>query len=183
MKDRVPGPSSSNTPDGRPLEEQPTWRLDFPIDWPEDELRARRDFTRFLMLTSLAFAAGQFWILLLRVFRKAGGLPPLVEIAGVEDVPVGSIRLFEYPEPGNACVLVRLSRSEYAAFGQKCTHLSCPVIPDPEKGLAHCPCHEGLFDLHSGRPLAGPPRRPLPRITLEVRGGSIYATGIGEGIV
>jgi Rieske Fe-S protein len=41
-----------------------------------------------------------------------------------------------------------------------------------------CPCHEGYFDLESGRPLAGPPRRPLPRVLVEVRGQDIYATGV-----
>jgi nitrite reductase/ring-hydroxylating ferredoxin subunit len=170
-------------PDGRPAEEQPIWRKDFPIDWPEDELRARRDFTRFLMLTSLAFVVGQFWIVLLRVFRKARGLPPITEIASLDELPVESSRLFEYPGPGNACLLVRFSKTEFAAFGQKCTHLSCPVIPDAASGRGHCPCHEGSFDLRSGRPLAGPPRRPLPQVTLEIRDGRIYATAIAEGIV
>ena len=34
-------------PDGAPYSEQPQWRNDFPIDWPQDELVARRDFTKF----------------------------------------------------------------------------------------------------------------------------------------
>jgi hypothetical protein len=49
-------------PDGAPLEEQPRWRQDFPIDWPQDHYVSRRDFTKFMVLTSLAFTAGQFWI-------------------------------------------------------------------------------------------------------------------------
>jgi hypothetical protein len=32
-------------PDGRPMSAQPTWRRDFPIDWPEDEEVTRRDFS------------------------------------------------------------------------------------------------------------------------------------------
>jgi Rieske Fe-S protein len=52
------------------------------------------------------------------------------------------------------------------------------VIPKPDAGVFHCPCHEGVFDLRTGRVIAGPPPRPLPRILLEVRGGDIYATGI-----
>src|SRR5262249_2865382 len=51
-------------PDGRPMEEQPPWRADFPIDWPQDEYVERRDFMKFLVLTSLAFTAGQFWIVM-----------------------------------------------------------------------------------------------------------------------
>jgi Rieske Fe-S protein len=64
------------------------------------------------------------------------------------------------------------------AFSQKCTHLSCAVIPEPGQGQLRCPCHHGYFDMSEGRPVAGPPRRRLPRITLEVRDGVIYATGV-----
>lgn len=49
-------------PDGRPAAEQPRWRQDFPIDAAQDEYVARRDFTKFMVLTSLAFAVGQLWI-------------------------------------------------------------------------------------------------------------------------
>jgi Rieske Fe-S protein len=52
------------------------------------------------------------------------------------------------------------------------------VIPKPEEGRLHCPCHEGHFSLASGEPLAGPPRRPLPRILLELRQGRVFATGV-----
>jgi len=51
-------------------------------------------------------------------------------------------------------------------------------VPHVEENRIHCPCHQGYFDLASGRPIAGPPRRPLARILLEVRGGAIYATGV-----
>ena len=86
--------------------------------------------------------------------------------------------MFQYPGELDNCVLVRLSEHDLVAYSQKCTHLSCAVIPQPEKGVLHCPCHHGFFDLRSGAPTAGPPRRPLPRITLAVRGQDIYATGV-----
>jgi Rieske Fe-S protein len=35
-----------------------------------------------------------------------------------------------------------------------------------------------VFDLRTGRQLAGPPPRPLPRIALEIRGDEIFATGV-----
>jgi Rieske Fe-S protein len=40
-----------------------------------------------------------------------------------------------------------------------------------------------VFDMASGRAIAGPPQRPLVRISLEVRGRDIYATGIQRGLV
>lgn len=165
-------------PDGRPPETQPVWRRDFPIDWPWDEYRSRRDFTGFLLLTSLAFVVGHAWIAGLSALRRARGRPPGLEIAGAGEVPVGGTRAFEYPRPGDACILVRLGSDRFVAYDRRCTHLSCPVMPELEKGRFHCPCHEGSFDVESGAPLAGPPRRPLSRIVLEVRDGRVYATGI-----
>jgi Rieske Fe-S protein len=52
-----------------------------------------------------------------------------------------------------------------------------------EAGTIHCACHEGYFDLRSGRPIAGPPRRPLTLVHLEVMGGVVYATGVEERTV
>ena len=75
---------------------------------------------------------------------------------------------------------MRLTTSEFVAFSQKCTHLSCAVIPRPAEGSFYCPCHEGRFDLRTGAPTAGPPRRPLTRIVLDVRGRDIYAVGVEE---
>ena len=91
---------------------------------------------------------------------------------------MGGLRVFEYPAKGDPCVLVRLSDDRFVAYDRRCTHLSCPVMPRPEAGRFDCPCHEGHFDLATGTPLAGPPRRPLPRVTLERRGGRVLATGI-----
>jgi Rieske Fe-S protein len=165
-------------PDGRPLQDQPAWRQDFPIDWPQDEYVERRDFVKFLTLTSLAFAVGQFWIAGQSWMRRRSLPPDAKRVAALSAIPVGGSIVFDYPAQHDSCVLVRLSTTDLVAFSQKCTHLSCAVIPKPAEGVFHCPCHEGLFDLRTGRQLAGPPPRPLPRILLEIRGDDVYAVGI-----
>ena len=165
-------------PDFQPAEAQPAWRHDFPIDWPQDHYVERRDFMKFLVLTSLAFTVGQFWIGAQNWWRKGRGIPGIRRIASLDDLAVGSSIVFSYPDEHDICVLVRLAATELVAYSQKCTHLACAVIPVPEQGVLHCPCHEGYFDLRSGRPTAGPPSRPLPRILLDVRGRDIYATGV-----
>jgi len=170
-------------PDGRPLDDQPAWRRDFPIDWAADQDVERRDFVKFLTLTSLAFVIGQFWIAGQRWLRRRADAPDARRIAAASDVPVGGSLVFEYPNPHDTCVLVRVTESEFVAFSQKCTHLSCAVIPKPDEGVFHCPCHEGVFDLRTGRVIAGPPPRPLPRILIEVRGADIYATAVETGSV
>ena len=170
-------------PDNRAPDEQPRWRQEFPIDLPQDDYRTRRDFTKLMVITSFAFVVGQSWIVLLSRLRRARGDAPLQDIAGVEELPVGRAKLFHYPGPGDACLLVRVAAEQFVAYGQKCTHLSCPVIPKPEAQRLHCPCHEGAFDLLTGEPVAGPPRRPLPRISLSVRGNRIYANGVQQGVL
>ena len=164
-------------PDGRPLSEQPPWHQDFPTDIPEDDALARREFTKFLVLTSGAFVAGQCWIGLMSLLRDDKPLPEK-RVAAEGDVPPGGVVEFRYPGEDDPCLLIRLRDGRLVAYGQQCSHLSCAVIPEPERGHLRCPCHNGYFELSEGRPIAGPPRRPLPRVTLEVREGVIFATGV-----
>ncbi len=170
----------TRAPDGRPMEQQPAWRTDFPIDSPQDQYVERRDFMKFMVLTSLAFAAGQFWIAAQNWWRKRRGQPEIRRVAALDDISIGGAITFEYPRPHDDCLLIRTPDNQLLAYGQKCTHLSCAVRPQVDQGVMHCPCHEGVFDLASGRPLAGPPRRPLPRVRIELRGNDIYATGVEE---
>jgi Rieske Fe-S protein len=170
-------------PDWRPMEEQPAWRTDFPIDWPQDHYVERREFMKFMVLTSLALTAGQVWIAAQNWLRRRSAAPEVRRVATLAEVPIGAVLEFEYPGPADDCVLVRPRAQTLLAYSQKCTHLSCAVIPRVDRGVIECPCHNGFFDLASGRPIAGPPQRPLPRIRLEVRAGEIYATGVEERTV
>lgn len=181
---RIENPDSiSKSPDGRPERDQPAWREQFPIDWPTDDFRSRRDFTKLLGLTSLAFVVGQLWIVLLAYRRRTPNGLPSMEVASRDELAIGASKIFDYPRAGATCVLTRVAADRFVAYGQKCTHLSCPVIPNPENNCLQCPCHDGVFDLETGRPLAGPPRRPLPRLQLEVRGGRVFAVGVEDGVL
>ena len=170
------------TPDGRPPDEQPKWRKDFPIDTAQDNYVARRDFTKFMVLISGSFVAGQAWIALKTLGGKHTGPGPR-PIARVDEIAVGQAAVFAYPDEHDTCLLVRAGEDEFLAYSNKCSHLSCAVIPDVKSGRLLCPCHHGSFDLATGRPLAGPPRRPLARIVLDVRDGTVYATGVEERTV
>jgi nitrite reductase/ring-hydroxylating ferredoxin subunit len=165
-------------PDGRADSEQPQWRQDFPIDWPNDHYVARRDFTKFLVLTSLAFAVGQLWIAVQNFFRRRRGEPPVQFVARPDQIPADGTLTFTYPGQHDQCVIVRTGENQFTAFSRQCTHLSCSVVPEPDNRRFFCPCHEGAFDIATGDAIAGPPRRPLARITLEVKQGAIYAVGV-----
>jgi nitrite reductase/ring-hydroxylating ferredoxin subunit len=167
-------------PDRGAMDNQPKWRQDFPIDTPQDGYVARRDFTKFMGLTSFAFVVGQFWIALQNRWRKGRGSAPVLAVGRLGDLPVGKAMTFHYPTETDPAILLRPDAETLLAYSSQCTHLQCPVLPEMEAGRLHCPCHAGYFELRTGRPTAGPPRRPLPRIKLEVRGGMIYASGFEE---
>jgi Rieske Fe-S protein len=170
-------------PDQRPMHEQPRWRRDFAIDWPEDHYVARRDFAKFLVLTSGAFVAGQAWIAANSLLRKRRPAPARQKIGALSALPFGSATMFAYPTQHDPCLLIRTRDDKLLAYSQKCTHLSCAVVPKLDEGILHCPCHEGIFDLATGRNIAGPPPRPLPAIELEVIGDDIFAIGVKERTV
>lgn len=48
------------------------------------------------------------------------------------------------------------------------------------QACTECDTHKGqsMIQLDTGRPLAGPPKRPLARVILEIRDGNVVATGI-----
>jgi Rieske Fe-S protein len=170
-------------PDGRPAEEQPNWRRNFPIDWASDQFVARREFVKFLLLTSGAFVAGQSWITAQHLLRKNRPAPARKKIASLRELPVASAMTFDYPDEHAPCLLIRTDDRTLVAYSQECTHLSCAVVPRIEEGVLHCPCHEGYFDLLTGRNISGPPPRPLPRIVLEVQGDDVYAVGVETRMV
>ena len=158
-------------------ERDPLWREELPVNAADERYVNRRQFSKFLVLTSLAMLAGNVWILLKSTFSKRSRQPALA-IATTEEIPIGGVKLFSYPGIHDDCLLIRRGATEWSAFSQKCTHLSCAVYYSAEANRIECPCHEGFFSARDGRVLAGPPQRPLPRILVERRGGQLVAVGI-----
>ena len=158
----------------------PLWRDEITIEAADERYVTRRQFTKFLVLTSFGMFVGQIWILARSLFFRGGGTVAPVRVGGVDDLPVGGSRVFHFPSPEDPCLLIRTEAERYVAYSQKCTHLSCAVYFDPEKRRIECPCHEGAFSATDGRVLQGPPPRPLPRIRVERRGDDLVATGVEE---
>ena len=160
------------------------WRQDFPVPSAEDSYVTRREFTKFLGLTSTAFLVGTLATaarkLIKRMFSRPGAP---VEIAGMGDVPVGGYKLFRYPTENDPCILLRLSDEKFVAFDQRCTHLSCPVLFDAATKQLACPCHAGFFSAEDGRPLAGPPKRALERLEVTTRDARIWVRRSQEAAV
>ena len=62
--------------------------------------------------------------------------------------------------------------TSYIAVTSRCAHLGCPVrwVDAAERFI--CPCHGGVYDL-LGRPVGGPPVRPLDRFYTRVVGEEV----------
>jgi hypothetical protein len=91
-------------PDFAPADAQPAWRQDFPIDWPQDLYVERRDFMKFLVLTSAAFTLGQVWIGVQNWYRKRSGQPAMQRIASRRRSRRRRSGVFTYPTSTNpAC--------------------------------------------------------------------------------
>lgn len=161
----------------RPSGNEPLWQDEFSIHTADERYVSRRQFTKFLVLTSLGMFVGNLWILLRSLLRQKVFFPEQ-NICNVNQVPTGGVWLFRYPTEKDPCILVRPDEQTYVAYSQKCTHLSCAVYYAREKNRLECPCHEGYFSVQTGDVLQGPPPRPLPRITLERRGEQLVAVGM-----
>jgi Rieske Fe-S protein len=152
---------------------------DFPYDRGQEAQVTRREFCNFLALTSTALFASAAGIAG-KAAIDAGREPSYaaLRIEGAQALAPGSSLNFRYPTDDETAILVRTADGGYYAYGQKCTHLACPVYFEQKRQRLECPCHEGGFDVRTGNVLYGPPPRPLDQIVLEVReGGEVWALG------
>lgn len=156
-----------------------TYQEEFPYERADESQVTRREFCNFLFVTSSALLASSA-VFAGKAVYDAGQpehFTPM-QIEGSASLEPGSALNFKYPGEQDSAILVRGPKGEYSAFGQKCTHLTCPVYYAKSHDRLECPCHEGGFDARTGNVLYGPPQRPLDRIAIEVRGDEVWATGV-----
>lgn len=155
----------------------PLWRDEFSVYTADERYVARRQFTKFLTLTSFGMMAGNLWILAKSALHRPASYPEAA-IAAMDEIGVGEAKTFNYPTGNDPCILVRTGSDQYVAYSQKCTHLSCAVYYERQQNRLACPCHEGFFSVMDGSVLQGPPQRALPRIALQRRDGQLVAIGM-----
>lgn len=89
------------------------------------------------------------------------------------------------PTPGTAWeqhgeLFVRSTPDGVQALSNRCSHMGCPVALAAKGGFV-CPCHAGRYDVQ-GRPIAGPPPRPLQKVEVEQHDGFVSIPGtVGSG--
>jgi Rieske Fe-S protein len=98
---------------------------------------------------------------------SAGATTPGKLLTAVADVPRGGGTVI------GDVVLSRDTDGTLHAFSSICTHQSCPVGA-PANGAIVCPCHGSKFNADTGAVVNGPATRPLPKISIKVKGGNVY---------
>jgi Rieske Fe-S protein len=124
-------------------------------------------------------------------------LSPLLRRPRSVEVPIGPVERYRGTDPLPATYTFRqrqgwlereVTRGVYviatpgaapAVLSARCTHLGCGVQWDSASKQFRCPCHGGCFD-REGRPIAGPPPRPLARLASTIRDGVLYVEEAAE---
>jgi cytochrome b6-f complex iron-sulfur subunit len=127
----------------------------------EEPARSRRATVVSLIATGLA-AVG-LW----RFLTPRGGATAAAGSVAVPEADVPADGALVLPQ--HRCAIVR-SGGSLLAFDLTCTHLGCTVKATAQ-GFA-CPCHGSRFDT-GGEVVKGPASRPLRRLAVESRGGTI----------
>jgi len=154
------------------------YQAEFPYEREEEAQVTRREFCNFLGVTSAALFVGAAGFATKATFdARELESPSAARIEGAETLAPNSSLNFNYPSAHDSAILVRTADGAYHAYGQKCTHLSCPVYYSRGHQRLECPCHEGAFDAATGNVLYGPPPRALDTIEIEMREGQVWATG------
>ncbi len=150
------------------------WRKDFPIEWEGDHYVSRREMVKFLTLGSLLLAVANWATAFASGLLRRGSSEQRVVGSAAKLQQTGSI-LFRYPTDQDPCIAVQTAEGKIVAYSQVCTHLSCAVVYDNKENALVCPCHKGMFEIDGGRPTAGPPIRPLPKVNVVKRGDQLIA--------
>ncbi len=154
------------------------WKAEFPYHWDADDQISRRELIRFAVMASGALFAATAGVAALNSLKPQQTVSRQA-ITATANVRRGEAYYFHYPTDQDEAILLQRQNGSFVAYSGKCTHLSCAVYYDKASDKLLCPCHDGVFDPQTGAPLAGPPQRSLPRITVSQDSTMLYA--IEEG--
>ena len=165
---------------------------------------SRRDFAKFMIFFSTILTVAPFSDLgkYLNVPRTNVIKVKRVKIANKKDVELKGKIIFAYPTQTRPAMLLHigpatydvgnyweeskttvLNEDQFVAYDGVCTHLGCPVGWIEGEVRMGPSCHGARFSPVDGTVRAGPPRRSIPKIKLEIDGnGDIYAVGYESGL-
>lgn len=104
---------------------------------------------------------------------RAGSTPAWVSLGPADKFGKEDFTRVVLPKAYREAVIYVTQQADgsYLALAARCTHQGCTVDWGKDDRRFTCPCHDGRYD-ETGRNIAGPPPRPLPRLPtkLDARG-------------
>lgn len=137
---------------------------------------SRRSFVDWLLGIGVVGSAVSFLYPVLRFVLPppvAEAIEQTVVAAKVDELPPNTSKIFKFGR--RPALLVNTPAGELRAFDGICTHLNCTVQYREDFGQIWCACHNGFYDL-TGKNISGPPPRPLPTLSVAVRGDEIVVS-------
>jgi len=96
---------------------------------------------------------------------------PFVKIGSLGDFLAGSMKKVQVH--GEDVLVANISGKIYA-MGDVCTHRGCSLSEGTLEGTTViCPCHEGHFDITTGKVIASPPKRDEPSYEVQLQGSDV----------
>jgi Rieske Fe-S protein len=146
------------------------------------------DVERRMLLKTAALAGGTCLVTGLPLISYAIApalrkVPPTwVDLGQADAVAAAGVKMLPYkflvkdgwvilPRQGLVCAK-RGADGKLTVFSSVCPHLGCSVRWAEATATFECPCHSGRFDA-DGRPIAGPPTKPLVRLEYKVESGKL----------
>lgn len=94
-----------------------------------------------------------------------------VKIGSLNDFPAGSMKKARVHDEG---VLVTNISGKIYAIGDTCTHRGCSLSEGTlEDTTVICPCHEGRFDITTGKVIGSPPKRDEPSYEVQLQDSDV----------
>lgn len=143
-----------------------------PYEGPDDPKR-RGFLVGMLALFGAIWAAGAAYPLFRYLLPKKGETVVVteLEVAEASELAPGSGKNFKFGSiPG---LVIRDDAGNLHAYNAKCSHLGCTVQYKKDINNIYCACHGGVYDLESGKNIAGPPPAPLDLLKAEEIDGKI----------
>jgi quinol---cytochrome c reductase iron-sulfur subunit, bacillus type len=151
---------------------------------PEDVAPDRRCFVKTMgLLGATTILAGVPTVAYVVAPALQRGGDKWIELADVSNLEPGQVKMLVYELvvkdgwktlPMRDFVWVKAKDGgELTVFSYTCPHLGCNVVWRDDCDGFECPCHSARFD-GDGRPLSGPPSRPLTVLAHRVEDGKLH---------
>lgn len=119
---------------------------------------------------------------------------PAMSVAQANELEVGQVQNFTYPDDASPCVLLKAGQpvpggvgpdGDIVAYSSLCSHQGCPVTYDGEDRVFKCFCHFSIFDPEkTGQVVCGQATVNLPQIVLEYNAEDDAVTAVAvKGLI